>query len=105
LKPQTVWRQGAGLVSLAGLGLVAVAVWQAVAWWPHVDKSLHGYALQRYLFVLATLVDVPILESLVAGVTLWWAGILRSVSAIPSQAEGQPAGAADVGPLPRSEPA
>jgi hypothetical protein len=104
LKPQTVWRQGAGLVSLAGLGLVAVAVWQAVAWWPHVDKSLHGYALQRYLFVLATLVDVPILESLVAGVTLWWAGILRSVSAIPSQAEGQTAGA-DVGPLPRSEPA
>ena len=26
LKPQTVWRLGAGLVSLAGLGLVAVAV-------------------------------------------------------------------------------
>jgi hypothetical protein len=26
---------------------------------------------------LATLTDVPVLETLVAGVTLWWAGIWR----------------------------
>ncbi len=77
LPPATVWRLGAGLCGLAGAGLVAVAVWQAFAWWPNVDQSLHQYAVQRYLFVLATLVDVPVLEALLAGVTLWWAGVLR----------------------------
>jgi len=77
LKPQTVWRLGAGLVSFAGLGLVGIAVWQALTWWAQVDKSLHAYVVQRYLFVLATLVDVPVLETLLAGVTLWWASIWR----------------------------
>jgi hypothetical protein len=75
--PLTVWRIGAGLVSLAGVGFVAVAVWQAATWWQVVDPTLHRYAGERYLFVLATLVDVPVVETLVAGVTLWWAGIWR----------------------------
>jgi hypothetical protein len=73
----SVWRLGAGLVSLAGLGLVAIAVWQAATWWQNVDPSLHRYAVERYLFVLATLVDVPVLETLLAGTTLWCVGIWR----------------------------
>jgi hypothetical protein len=77
VKPQTVWRLGAGLVSVAGVGLAGIAVWQAATWWQNVDPSLHRYAVERYLFVLATLVDVPVLETLVAGVTLWWVGIWR----------------------------
>ena len=77
LRPHNVWRLGAGLVSLGLLGLLAVAVWQAMAWWPNVDKSLHRYAIERYLFVLATLVDVPVLETFAAGVMLWRAGISR----------------------------
>jgi hypothetical protein len=100
LAPISVWRLGAGLVALAGIGFVAIAVWQAATWWQSVDPSLHRYAVQRYLFVLATLTDVPILETLVAGVTLWWAGILRSDSVVPPQADCQPAGAADEGSLP-----
>jgi hypothetical protein len=77
MSPQTVCRLGAGIVGLAGIGLVSIGVWQALTWWPHVDRSLHRYAFQRYLFVVATLVDVPVLETLVAGVTLWWASIWR----------------------------
>ncbi len=100
LAPISVWRLGAGLVALAGIGFVAIAVWQAATWWQSVDPSLHRYAVQRDLFVLATLTDVPILETLVAGVTLWWAGIWRIDSAIPPQADCQPAGAADEGSLP-----
>lgn len=100
LAPISVWRLGAGLVALAGIGFVAIAVWQGATWWQSVDPSLHRYAVQRYLFVLATLTDVPILETLVAGVTLWWAGIWRIDSAIPPQADCQPAGAADEGSLP-----
>ncbi len=103
LRPPTVWRIGAGLVSLAGIGLVAIAVWQAVAWWPQVDKSAHGYVVQRYLFVLATLVDVPVLETLVAGVTLWWAGLWRQEAGgvgSPPQPKFQPGGAAGEGSQP-----
>jgi hypothetical protein len=101
LKPQTVWWLGAGLVSVAGVGLAGIAVWQAATWWQNVDPSLHRYAVERYLFVLATLVDVPVLETLVGGVTLWWAGIWRSGSAISTRAHpGGPAGcASDDDPL------
>ncbi len=77
LKPWTVWRLGAGLVALSLFELLGVALWQAISWWPNVDKSLHRYALERYLFVLATLVDVPVLETLLAGIALWWTGIWR----------------------------
>lgn len=77
LRPRAVWRSGAALVLLACVGLVGVGVWQALTWWPAVDNSLHKFAVQRYLFVLATLVDVPVLETLLAGVTLWWAGLWR----------------------------
>ncbi len=100
LRPPTVWRIGAGLIAAAGIGLVAIAAWQALTWWPRMDKSLHGYLVQRYLFVLATLVDVPVLETLMAGVTLWWAGLWRLAPAIPQPAECQPSRASGEGPLP-----
>jgi hypothetical protein len=85
LGPRAVWRVGAAFVALAGVGLVSVGVWQALTWWSAVDKSLHQFAGQRYLFVLATLVDVPVLETLLAGVTLWWAGIWRERPAVAAQ--------------------
>jgi hypothetical protein len=85
LGPRAVWRVGAALVALAGVGLMSVGVWQALTWWPAVDNSLHRFASQRYLFVLATLVDVPVLETLLAGVTLWWAGIGRERPAVVAQ--------------------
>jgi hypothetical protein len=85
LEPRAVWRIGAALVTLASVELVGVGVWQALTWWPAVDNSLHRFAGQRYLFVLATLVDVPVLETLLAGVTLWWAGIWRERPAVAAQ--------------------
>src|SRR5580700_8083298 len=48
LAPISVWRLGAGLVALAGIGFVAIAVWQAATWWQSVDPSLYRYAVQRY---------------------------------------------------------
>ena len=92
LGPRAVWRIGATLVTLAGVGLVSVGVWQALTWWSAVDNSLHRFAGQRYLFVLATLVDVPVLETLLAGVTLWWAGIRRERPAVVAAALGTQAG-------------
>lgn len=83
--PRTVWRIGATLVALAGVGLVGVGVWQGLTWWPAVDKSLHRFAPQRYLFALATTVDVPVLEALLAGVTLWWAGLLRERAVVATR--------------------
>jgi hypothetical protein len=90
LSPQIVWRLGAGLVGLAGVALVAVGVWQGLTWWPAVDPSLHRYVGQRYLFVLATLTDVPVLETLLAGATLWCAGAWRRPVAVPSASASEP---------------
>lgn len=98
LEPTTVWRWGVSLLGLAGIALAAIAVWQALSWWPQVDSLQRQYLVQRYLFVLATLVDVPVLEMLVAGVTLYWAAIWRQRSwaalrarSSSSQGDGFPA--------------
>lgn len=49
-------------------GLVGVAVWQQFWWWPRVSEWARPYVVQRYVFTLATLVDVPIIEILLFGV-------------------------------------
>jgi hypothetical protein len=88
LRPRTVWRLGAGLVGLAGVALMSVGVWQGLTWWAAVDPSLHRYVVQRYLFVLVTLTDVPVLETLLAGATLCCAGAWRRPVAAPNASPG-----------------
>jgi hypothetical protein len=91
LTVQSLRRLSVGLLTLAGAALVAIAVWQALTWWPNVDKSLHQYAVQRYLFVLATLTDVPVLETLIAGVTLWWVSIWPREPVLAARRVDEPA--------------
>jgi len=63
------------LVSLAGL--VGVAAWQVIDWWPAVSDWQRSYLPQRILFVLATTVEVPLLQGLLFGGALWMAGTVR----------------------------
>ena len=57
------WAVGIGIA-----GLIGVAVWEGVTWWPDASDHVRHYALQRYGFRLATQIDFPIVETSLAGV-------------------------------------
>ena len=70
------------LLGLGALGVVAVGIWEAVNWLPDVAAHQRGYFPQRWMFSIATRVDFPIVETLLAGVlVLAWGRILRPASA------------------------
>ena len=55
------------VTSIGLLALVAIAVWQAVTWLPQVPAGQPAYFVQRYLFKVITLVDVPVIPITLAG--------------------------------------
>ena len=65
-----VRRLGIGLVAAAACGLIAVVAWEAATWLPQVLPSQQRFFLQRCLFSIATLTDVPLVQVLIAGCTL-----------------------------------
>jgi len=70
----------AGLILLACgiLGLAGIAVWEGTHWWPRASEFHRHYIVQRYLFVVVTLVDVPVVEITIAGLTCFGAARLRN---------------------------
>ncbi len=60
-------RVGLAVTSVGLLALVAIAVWQAVTWLPQVPEGQLAYFVQRYLFKVITLVDVPVIPITLAG--------------------------------------
>ncbi len=60
-------RVGLAVTSVGLLTLVAIAVWQAVTWLPQVSEGRLTYFVQRYLFKVITLVDVPVMPITLAG--------------------------------------
>lgn len=60
----TAW----ALLAVALAGLAGVAAWQIFDWLPGASGTQRQYVLQRYLFTLATFVDVPFVEVLLCGV-------------------------------------
>lgn len=52
-----------------GLAVVAaVGLWEYTQWLPRVAEWQQDYFLQRWMFVIAGLVDVPIMQSALLGV-------------------------------------
>lgn len=53
---------------LAGIaGLLGVAAWEGVQWWPRASVLQRQYVIQRYLFSVSTLVDLPLVQVVLAG--------------------------------------
>ncbi len=77
LSARTLRRMGlalglAGLLSLAG-----IVTWEAIHWLPQVSPGYRSQFVLRCLFVVALLVDLPIVQATLCAVTCWAAGIIR----------------------------
>ncbi len=62
-----LWRIGLAVTGVGLLALVAIAIWQALTWLPQVSEGQPTYFVQRYLFMVITLVDVPVIPITLAG--------------------------------------
>lgn len=71
-----IWLRRVGLVStLVGLmGLVGIAVREAIYWLPLVPQADQQHLTARCLFAVATLVDIPIVQLTFAGIVCWMTG-------------------------------
>ncbi len=66
------WLHRLGVMLLAaGLGgVLMLAMIDLFTWWPHVPDVYRRYFAHRCLFQVATLVDVPLTQTAVAGLAL-----------------------------------
>ena len=61
---------GRTLSGLSAVGIASVATWE-LAHWPTTDRAgLRAYTVQHGLFALATLVEVPLIQGVIAGLIL-----------------------------------
>jgi hypothetical protein len=60
---------------VTGMSVVAGHEW--LTWYPSVPETEHRYFLQRILFMLATITDVPLVQFLLAGVVTLFVGRRR----------------------------
>jgi len=70
LAPRRVHKLGWALAGAAALGIAAVVVHEAITWLPDASDWQRRYFVQRCLFSLATLVEVPLPELLLVGIAL-----------------------------------
>lgn len=70
-------RVGLLLVALAGAVLLAMMVYERLTWWPRASEWQRAHFWQRCGFVIATTVDVPVIQVLLIGVGLFLAGVVR----------------------------
>lgn len=77
LDSATIRWTGLLLFACGILGLAGIAVWEGTHWWPRAGELQRHYIVQRYLFAVATLVDVPVVEIVLAGLACFGAALLR----------------------------
>ena len=76
--PQASVRQvGLGLFTAGLLVTVGIMAWGAIDWMAGVGATRHQYVVQRAVFVLATMVDVPALQLAGAGLLCYVVGRRR----------------------------
>jgi hypothetical protein len=86
-------RRWAGRIALSSIvlgavGLLSIVSWQWFVWLPQASQWSREYIWQRCGFVVATTVDFPLVQLLVAGLLLWILVALRSRSSESPQMTG-----------------
>jgi hypothetical protein len=81
------------LIAVGSAALAVVIGRELLSWYPAVTPGQQKYFGQRVLYVLGTNTDLPVVQVLVVGVTLWLAARRRkqgasAVRAKPRAAEG-----------------
>ena len=67
LPPKAARSLAWGLVVAGGLAMLGMLVWSSINWLITAREDLQQYVVQRSFFVLATTVDVPAAQILIAG--------------------------------------
>jgi putative copper export protein len=70
VSPELVRRVGTLLVLAAIIGLLTIVVYQRIIWLPAASDFQRPYFWQRCGFVIATSIDLPLLQVLLAGIAL-----------------------------------
>ncbi len=70
ISPQLVRRTGTMLLLGAIIGLLTIVVYQRLIWLPAASDFQRPYFWQRCGFVIATSIDLPLLQLLLAGIAL-----------------------------------
>jgi hypothetical protein len=97
--PVWLWSFGVALTGLGLLGLAVVAGWEVRQCWLKFP-DLRPYVVQRVLYVLATLIHVPLVQVTLAGLTCWLAGKWRWPARTLSPVAAPPGPAAVLGDRP-----
>ena len=75
---KTLRRVGLLAAGLAASALLAILLHERLVWWPDATELQQGHFWERYGYVVATTVDVPAVQVLLAGFGLWLAGRRRA---------------------------
>ena len=68
---------GSLLATLGVVAVIAVVIWQAINWLPTASEFQRGFFIQRCLFKVAVMVDVPTVQVLLAGFTCLFVAQVR----------------------------
>lgn len=82
LVPSALKKLGLLLVVCGVLGLAGIAIRQYFSWLPYNAIWRTQYCVQRYLYEVATLVDVPVVQGILSGVTCLLIARLRKSAGI-----------------------
>jgi hypothetical protein len=75
--PVTLRGVGLSLIAAGICGMVGLAIWEMAT----MIDAVRPYAVERYFFLMATLVDVPIIPATLAGLACWTAGRRKTQNA------------------------
>lgn len=76
-----------GLLLLACgiIALVGIAIWEAMTWLPRIAAGQPAYFVQRWLFSVVTLTDVPLIPIALAGIALYVSALIKQAVCSPTE--------------------
>jgi hypothetical protein len=89
--PRRLRVAGCALIAVGSAALAVVIGRELLTWYPAVTPAQQKYFGQRVLYVIGTNTDLPVVQVLLVGVTLWLAGRRRKRGISSVRAQTRPA--------------